>query len=64
MNTALWLIAICQAVRLVQNTIQLGMLIKEKDVRHNAYEEFVKSLREPEKEFVERLLREFEDDLK
>lgn len=60
MNIAIWIIAICEAVRVIQNIVQLMMAWHDKDARNNAYAEFVKSLKYSDKEFVERLLEEFE----
>lgn len=60
MKTALWIIAICEAIRAVQNLLQLLMLKRDTDARDNAYAEFVKSLKQTEKEFVRRVLDEFE----
>ncbi len=60
MKTALWIIAICEAIRAVQNLLQLWMLKRDTDARDNAYAEFVKSLKQTEKEFVRRVLDEFE----
>lgn len=61
MNMAIWIIAICEAIRVIQNIVQLMMAWHDKDARNNAYAEFVKSLKYTDKEFVERLLEEFKD---
>jgi len=60
MKTALWIIAICEAIRAVQNLLQLWMLKRDTGARDNAYAEFVKSLKQTDKEFVRRVLEEFE----
>lgn len=60
MKTALWIIAICELIRIAQNTIQLANLLKDAIARDNAYSEFVKSLKQTDKEFVKRLLEEWE----
>ena len=61
MKAALWIIAICSLIRIVQNGIQLFSVFGEKAMRVHAYEEFVKSLKESDRAYVERLLREFEE---
>ena len=60
MKTALWIIAICEAIRAVQNLLQLWMLKRDTSAMDNAYAEFVKSLKKTDKEFVRSLLEEFE----
>lgn len=60
MKTALWIIAICEAIRAVQNLLQLRMLKRDTGARDNVYAEFVKSLKQTDKEFVRRVLEEFE----
>ncbi len=61
MKVAVWIIAICEIVRLMQNMWQLYMVHHDTGARDNAYAEFVKSLKGTDKEFVERILREFEE---
>lgn len=60
MKTALWVIAICEAIRAVQNLLQLWMLKRDAGARDNAYAEFVKSLKQTDKDFVRQMLEEFE----
>lgn len=60
MKTALWIIAICEAIRAVQNLLQLWMLKRDTSARDNAYAEFVKSLKKTDKELVRQMLEEFE----
>ena len=60
MKTALWVIAICEAIRAVQNLLQLWMLKRDTGARDNAYAEFVKSLKQTDKEFVRQMLEDFE----
>ena len=57
----LLLIAICEVVRAIQNGIQITMLLHDTGARDNAYKEFVKSLKASDREFVEKMLREFEE---
>ena len=60
MTIALWIIAICEIIRLLQNTLQLTMLKHDTTGRDNAYAEFVKSLKTTDAEFVKKMLEEFE----
>lgn len=60
MTVAVWIIAICEVIRLVQNSIQLLYLRKEDGNRENAYKEFVKSLNRTDSEFVQSMLKEIE----
>jgi hypothetical protein len=62
MKTAIWIIAICEVIRAAQNALQLLGFKNEKQMRENAYSEFVKSLKSTDREFVERMLKEFEED--
>lgn len=60
---AIWIIAICEIIRAMQNMMQLAMVRKDTGARDNAYEEFVKSLKQTDKEFVRRMLEEFESEV-
>lgn len=60
MTIALWIIALCEVVRILQNTIQLHSLLKDAEAKNNAYAEFVRSLKQTDKDFVKRVLNEFE----
>lgn len=60
MVLALWVIAACQIIRLLQNAWQLKMLRHDSSGRDNAYAEFVKSLHDTDAEFVKKMLKEFE----
>ena len=57
----LYIIAVCEAIRIIQNTIQLLAIQKDNSARDNAYAEFVKSLKRSDREFVKRLLKELEE---
>ena len=61
MTAALWIIAICEVVRAIQNTIQINMLRGDKSARDNAYSEFVKSLKVSDREWVRNMLEQFEE---
>lgn len=61
MTIALWIIAIVEIIRAIQNHIQLKAIRRDTSARDNAYAEFVKSLKMNDREFVRRLLEEFEE---
>lgn len=60
MIVAIWIIAVCEIIRMLQNALQLLMVKKDTSSRDNAYAEFVKSLKATDKEFVQKMLEEFE----
>lgn len=60
MTIALWIIAICEVVRAVQNFTQLRMVKHDTGARDNAYAEFIKSLKDDDATFVRQMLEEFE----
>ena len=60
MVVAIWIIAICEVIRAVQNMIQIAMVKHDTKGRDNAYAEFVKSLHGTDREFVREMLEEFE----
>ena len=61
MIIAIWIIAIVEVIRAIQNMIQLSAVKHDTSARDNAYAEFVKSLKDSDKAFVRRLLEEFEE---
>lgn len=64
MIAALWIIAVCEVIRAIQNMIQIMTIRKDTGARDNAYAEFVKSLNKTDREFVKDLLEEFESEVK
>ena len=60
---AIWIVAICEVIRAIQNMMQLAMVRKDTGARDNAYAEFVKSLNKTDREFVKDLLEEFESEV-
>lgn len=60
MIVAIWIIAICELIRAGQNMLQIAMYKKDAGNRDNAYAEFVKSLKQDDKEMVRQLLMEYE----
>ena len=60
MIIAIWIIAICEVIRAIQNMIQIMTIRHDTKGRDNAYAEFVKSLKRTDREFVRQMLEEFE----
>lgn len=60
MTTAIWIIAICEIIRAAQNMVQIMTIRHDTQGRDNAYAEFVKSLKQTDREFVRKMLEEFE----
>ena len=60
MTVALWIIAACEIIRTIQIALQLFMIRQESSQRDNAYAEFIKSLKHDDRQFVRRMLEEFE----
>lgn len=58
MTIALWIIAVCEVVRAVQNAIQLRAIHHSNEAYDNACNEFVKSMKDTDKAFVRKLLEE------
>lgn len=61
MTIALWIIAVCEVIRAAQNALQLFMVRHDSSQRDNAYAEFIKSLKQDDRQFVRRMLEEFEN---
>jgi len=60
MIIALWIIAVCEVIRIIQNSLQLLSIKHDTSARDNAYAAFVESLKMNDREFVARMLKEFE----
>jgi hypothetical protein len=60
MKIAIWIIAICEIIRAAQNAIQIKAIKRDTGARDNAYAEFVKSLKMNDRQFVKRMLKEFQ----
>lgn len=63
MKRAIWIIAICEVVRALQNVIQLMLSYRasKNPQFERATDEFIKSLNKTDKEFVEDMLKKFEE---
>lgn len=62
MTTALWIIAICEMVRMIQNGIQLYTILTERDKREICYDEILKSVSLPDEEIAKKLMRKWEEE--
>lgn len=60
MTIAIWVIAVCEVLRMLQNALQIRMYRRDSCTRDDAYAEFVKSLKRDDREMVKELLMEFE----
>ena len=60
MKIAIWIIAICEVIRAAQNMVQIMTIRHDTRGRDNAYAEFIKSLKQTDREFVRKMLEEFE----
>lgn len=61
MTVAVWIIAVCEVIRATQNMVQIVTIIHDTKNRDNAYSEFIKSLKSTDREFVKRMLEEYND---
>ena len=59
MKIAIWIIAICEILRAIQNIIPIISTIKSSKAQENAYSEFIKSLNKSYKEFMKDLIQEW-----
>lgn len=57
MIIALWIIAVCEVIRIVQNTITLIGMRGDKDMREKAFDEYIKSLHQSDDDFVKGLVK-------
>lgn len=62
MTIALWIIAIVEVIRVLQNAIQLKAINNDDGMRKKAYEEFIASLKQTDKQFVQQMLKDLERD--
>lgn len=60
MTIALWIIAICEVIRALQNMVQLVHVKKSEKREINAYNEFFKRMKQSDREFVKNMLDEYE----
>jgi len=60
MIIAIWVIAIVEVIRMIQNAWQIKAIMQDSSARDNVYAEFIKSLKSTDREFVRQMLEEFE----
>ena len=60
MTTALWIIAIVETIRMIEQSIQLKIIANDTGKRDNVYEELVKSFKASDREYVRNLLEAFD----
>ena len=60
MTVALWIIAICEVIRALQNMVQIMAIKHDLSQRDNAYAEFIKNIKQSDREIVRNMLEEFE----
>ena len=60
MKTVLWIITVCEVVITVQNFVQIMTIRHNIKGRDNANTEFMKSLKQSDRDIVRRMLYEFE----
>lgn len=60
MTIALWIIAIVEVIRAIQNAIQLKAINNDEGMRKQAYDEFMESLHRTDKEFLEKMIKDLE----
>jgi len=60
MIVAIWIIAICEVIRAIQNIVPIVVQIKNSKSQENVYSEFIKSLKKSDKEFVADMIQEWQ----
>lgn len=60
MKIAIWIIAICEVIRMLQNSIQLRHIKHNQTNQDNAYSELIKSFKRSDREFVKQMLEAYE----
>jgi len=60
MIVAIWIIAICEVIRAIQNIVPIVAQVRNSKSQENVYSEFVKSLKKTDREFVDDLVKEWE----
>ena len=60
MVVAIWIIAVCEVIRALQNVMQLIMYWNDKGQRDNAYQAFIYSLKDSDRDMVKKLLMEID----
>lgn len=59
MTMALWIIAVCEVIRAIQNIVPIVVQVRNSKSQENAYSEFIKSLKKSDKEFIDDMIQEW-----
>lgn len=60
MIIALWIIAVCEVIRALQNIVPIVVQVRNSKSQENAYSEFIKSLKKSDKEFMADMIQEWQ----
>lgn len=60
MITALWIIAVCEVIRALQNIVPIVVQVRNSKSQENAYSEFIQSLKKSDKEFMADMIQEWQ----
>jgi hypothetical protein len=60
MIVAIWIIAVCEVIRALQNIIPIVVQVRNSKNQENAYSEFIKSLKKSDKEFMADMIQEWQ----
>ncbi len=60
MTIALWIIAVCEVIRALQNIVPIVVQVRNSKSQENAYSEFIKSLKKSDKEFMADMIQEWQ----
>ena len=60
MIIALWIIAVCEVIRALQNIVPIVVQVRNSKSQENAYSEFIKSLKKSDKEIVADMIQEWQ----
>lgn len=59
MTIAIWIIAVCEVIRAIQNIVPIVVQVRNSKNQENAYSEFVKSLKKTDREFIGEMIQEW-----
>ena len=60
MKIALWIIAVVETIRMIEQSIQLRLIANDKSKMNNVYDELIKSFKASDREYVRNLLEAFD----
>ena len=60
MIIAIWIIAVCEVIRAIQNIVPIVVQVRNSKSQENAYSEFIKNLKKSDKEFVADMIQEWQ----